>query len=116
MDIDFKGYWSQLDKDLWRYIDWAARDYKDYPIDDVIHRKAYFYGNNQSEERFIDFIRVIRSNPIYPPYYKPVMTYELQKFIEDGNYVGPMYDGRAEGNYDIHDRYETQELYDMLSD
>lgn len=115
-DVNFRGgYWSQADKELWCSINWQERNYEDYPIEkDTINGKAYFYSNGRCDEKPVTFIRVLRSNPIYPPYYKPIMTRELREFIT-GTYVGPMYDGRVEGNYAVHDRYETQEIYNALS-
>ena len=57
--------------------------------------------------------KFLRSNPIFPPYYAAVME---KPFGMDVSYVGPMYDGHYYDHYDIHDRYETQEVYNMLSD
>ena len=56
----------------------------------------------------MQFTKHLRSNPIYPPYYAP----DEQPFE---NAVGPMFDGYRVNGYDVHDRYETQEIYDLLS-
>lgn len=63
------------------------------------------------------FVKHIRPNPIYPPYYAPEdADAVLNKYRKMGyKIVGPMYDGRSRYSYDIHDRYETEELYDALS-
>lgn len=120
---EFEGYWSETDKEIWQNTDWKARNYEDLPVGDEIIRPAYFYeiGVGSIEKPLIfvrqkpfTFVKYIRANPIYPPYYGPVMTKELIDFT-DHKYVGAMYGGYKEGNYDIHDRFETQELYDSLS-
>lgn len=117
MDINFRDYWSEEDKQLYRNTDWQARDYEELPVEnDTITGKIYFYGVGSEKTMSATFMKMIRSNPIYPPYYKPIKTSGLTKIITEGDYVGPMYDGHNEGHYQIHDRYETQELYDMLSD
>lgn len=96
------------DLELWKSIDWKARDYEEYPIpEDNFVGKIYLYGNGNKTEN-VEFCKYLSSNPIYPPYYGPV-----DKRVR--GYVGPMYDGRTYNGYDIHDRYETQEVYDMLS-
>lgn len=112
---DYKPYdktegWTDEDIELHKSIDWAARDYKEYPvIDDSFNGKAVCYSTEDGTVyQDCKFIKYIRSNPIYPPYYAP----EENPFP---NAVGPMYDGNHYGNYDIHDRYESQEIYDALS-
>ena len=96
------------DLELWKSIDWKARNYEDYPVlDDNFVGKIYLYGNGNKTEN-VEFCKYIRSNPIYPPVYYPV-----DRRIR--GYVGPMYDGHKYNGYDIHDRYETQSVYDMLS-
>lgn len=106
--------WIKVDKsykpedlELWKSIDWQARDYEEYPIpEDNFVGKIYLYGNGNKTEN-VEFCKYLRSNPIYPPYYGPV--------DEISGYAGPMYDGHKYNGYDIHDRYESWELYDMLS-
>lgn len=104
--------WTDEDIELHKSIDWAARDYKDYPVeDDMAFRGVVIcYGAEPGKEKEIaKFIKYLRSNPIYPPYYAP----ETEPF--DFPCVGPMYDGDRMAGYDIHNRYETQEIYDALS-
>lgn len=111
---EFKGYWSERDKEIWQNTDWKARDYEELPVEDEIVRDAYFYSMEGTIKKPIIFVKYIRPNPIFDPYYGPVMNAELKEFVR-GRYVGAMYDGRSEGKYHIHDRFETQELYNRLS-
>ena len=115
-EYEFEGYWSERDKELWEKTDWKARDYKELPVEeDTFLGSGYFYSNSGIKARTMEFIKYIRPNPIFPPYYGPIYTSEVLEYMKNGGYVYPMYDGRQEGNYDIHDRFETQELYDILS-
>jgi hypothetical protein len=115
-EVEFKGYWSDIEKKLWRETDWTARDYEELPVEsDTFEADAYFYGVGSKETKKITFIKYIRPNPIFPPYYGPVYTTELLEFMKNGSYCYPSYDGRTEGQYDIHDRFDTSELADMLS-
>ena len=110
-DYDPEHGWTEDDIKLHKSIDWAGRNYEEYPVpEDSFNGKAYAYGlNPDRDEVDVKFIKFIRPNPIFPPYYAP----EKKPF--DG-VVGSMYDGRKHGTYDIHDRYETQDVYDMLSE
>lgn len=103
--------WLPKDLELHKSIDWKARNYKDYPVpDDSFDFEAIKYSKDaEPEYKDTKFIKYLRSNPIYPPYYAPE-----DKNLFD-NAVGPMYDGDKTGPYKIHNRYETQELYDILS-
>ena len=65
--------------------------------------------HNDPETKEVTMCKYFRANPIYPPYYAAV-----EKPFD--NCVGPMYDGHKAGKVDIHDRYETQEVYDLLSE
>lgn len=114
---EFSGYWSERDKELWRSINWKERNYTDFPVEDEEPIKAtgHFYSSNGEETKTIEFVKYIRSNTIFPPYYGPIMNSELREFMHENNYVGPMYDGREIDNYDVHDRFETQDLYNKLS-
>ena len=78
---EFEGYWSETDKEIWQNTDWKARNYEELPVGDEIVRPAYFYekGKEPIQKPFI-FVKYIRANPIYPPYYGPVMTRELIDF------------------------------------
>ena len=113
---EFKGYWSDREKKIWEETNWKERDYKELPIEeDTFEADAYFYGIGTSETKKITFVKYIRPNPIYPPYYGPVYTSELLEFMKNGSYCYPCYDGRDEGHYSIHDRFDTGELADKLS-
>lgn len=102
--------WDESDIELHNSIDWKSRNYNDYPVkSDSFNAKVVKYGGNDSPEyKTVKFVKFLRSNPIYPPYYAP----EVAPFDD---VVGPMYDGNYHGKYMIHDRYDTQEVYDMLS-
>lgn len=117
----FEGQWSEDEIALWKDIDWQARNFNEYPIeDDKISADIHIYGVSYSEIppaawRKIEFVKCLRANPIYPPYYKPILPTEVQEFLRDTSCVGPMFDGDSYNGYDIHNRYETQSLYNMLS-
>lgn len=115
---EFDG-WSQEDIDLWEQIDWKARNYEAYPVEsDSFRGHIVLYGVFDNPVYIpCKFQKYIRSNPIYAPYYGPVDPYfALQDYIDDGyKIIDPMYDGRKHNGYQIHDRCETQELYDSLS-
>jgi len=116
-EIEFSGYWSERDKQIWEQTDWKARDYEELPVEeDTFDSVGYFYSlQKETETHPITFVKYIRPNPIFPPYYGPIYNSQLLKIMEEGHFLRAMYDGRQEGNYDIHDRFETQELYDILS-
>lgn len=103
--------WDEKDVELHKSIDWAERNYKDYPVEeDTFTSRAFHYpANDEGDMKEVKFIKYLRANPIFPPYYAPA-----EKPFD--NAAGPMFDGRTHGNYDIHDRYETWELYDRLSE
>ena len=116
-EMEFKGYWSSRDKELWEKTDWKARDYQELPVEeDTFDSVGYFYDLQKGcINKPVTFVKYIRSNPIFPPYYGPIYNSQLLKIMEEGHYIRAMYDGHQAGNYDIHDRFETQELYDILS-
>lgn len=101
--------WTEEDIALHKSIDWKERDYRDYEVaEDSFKGKVYAYGKDIDDEKLYTFHKFLRSNPIFPPYYAAVD-------FEDSDLVGPMYDGRTHKTYGVHDRYETQEMYDRLS-
>ena len=101
--------WTEEDIALHKSIDWKERDYRDYEVaEDSFKGKVYAYGKDIDDKKLYTFHKFLRSNPIFPPYYAAVD-------FEDSGLVGPMYDGRTHKTYGIHDRYETQEVYDRLS-
>lgn len=104
--------WSDEDIALHKSIDWTARNYEDYPVEnDYIMSKAYLYGvdGNKVVDN-IKFVKKLRANPIYPPYYG---TEDFQPFK---GYTNGMYDGHKHGIYDIHDRFEDWETNRMMSE
>ena len=114
---EFKGYWSERDKQLWRETDWHARGYEELPVEgDTFEGIAYIYGiGNEVVKRKITFQKYIRSNPIYEPYYGPVYDSQLKEYMKENSLLSAMYDGDMEGNYPIHNRFETDDVYDRLS-
>ena len=64
------------------------------------------YGGESIERVKVKFIKFLCSNPTRPPYYAPAE----RQFI--GRAIGPIYDGKMKDNYEIHDRYETEPLFD----
>ena len=116
LDDDWKDYdtekgWTEEDIAKHKEIDWKERDYKDFDAGDEFKGDVYIYKYNAEPEikKNVTFHKFLSANPIYPPYYRPVD-------FEPADLVGPMYDGRKHDNYDIHDRYEDQEAYDLLSE
>lgn len=115
---EFSGYWSDKDKELWMSIDWKARNYEDYPVEDQqdpINGLGHFYTMDGSFTRPVRFVKYLRANSIYQPYYGPIYDSELLEFMRLGHFCYPMYDGRKEGPYNIHDRFESGEVADLLS-
>lgn len=105
--------WSQEDIDLHKSIDWKARNFEEYPVEnDIIDGTAKLYRivgrEMHTEEKPVKLQKYLSANPIFPPVYKPVE--------EPFNALGPMYNGDRHGIYHILNRYEDQETYDMLSE
>jgi len=95
---------------LHKNTDWAARNYSELEVpEDSFEADAYSYTKGGNNKKNAKFVKVIRPNPIFPPYYRPVEN-------PFPGTVGSMYDGRKHGIYDIHDRYEDQSTYDALSE
>lgn len=103
--------WTEEDIAKHKEIDWKERDYKDFDAGDEFKGDVYIYRYNAKPEikKDVTFHKFLRANAIYPPYYRPVD-------FEAADLVGPMYDGRKHDNYDVHDRYEDQETYNLLSE
>jgi len=100
---EFSGYWSDKDKEIWENTDWKARNYEDLPVEDTadpIASTGYFYSQHGSFTKPIVFVKYIRANSIFPPYYRPVYDTELKDFMKKGSFCYPCYDGRKEGNCD----------------
>ena len=116
---EFKGNWSEEDIELWKSIDWKSRGYLPYVVEDDIYLGVIqLYGiGDTAIRRAARFNKIIRPNPIFPPYYAPTEQSEndLQREFSDYQIVGPMYDGRDYHGYNVHNRYDTEELYDVLT-
>ena len=114
--IEFNGYWSTKEKELWLKTDWKKRNYEELMIeDDQFEDLAYFYDFNSKIEKRIIFVKYIRPNPVFSPYYGPLYTSELKEFMKEGSYCIPSYDGHMKGQYKVHNRFDSNELSDRLS-
>lgn len=115
---DFDG-WKQEDIDLWNSIDWKARNYEDYPVEgNKFTDEAIVYGVGQYGELVtMEFQKYIRPNPIFPPYYRPTDKdiNALKREFPGYSIIGPMYDGNDYDGYGVHNRFETQEVYNALT-
>lgn len=113
IDYDPKDGWTDEDIALHQSIDWSARNWEDYPIpDDTFLGTATLYCDGGPVQICTKFIKYLRANPIYPPYYAPA---DRKPFSGYRGYVGPMYDGTTYHGYNVHDRFESQDIYDMMS-
>lgn len=102
--------WDEEDITKHKETDWKARNWEDLDVGDEFKGKVYIYRwGKEPEVKEATFHKFIRANDTFPPYYKAVD-------FEPEGVVGPMFDGRRHGNYDIHDRYEDQKTYDLLSE
>ncbi len=108
-DYNKEDGWTDEDIAKHKEIDWQERNYHDYPIpEDSFTGEAIAHTDNGTKRARVKFIKYIRSNPIFPPYYAP----ENNPFTD---VVGPMYNGNKHGSYGIHDMYESQDIYDTQS-
>lgn len=107
----FEGYWSEDDKILWDSIDWEARDYKPYPVEDdnfMGEITLYRSGSKVPEKRTVEFIKYLDANTVFPPHYAP-------KDQKIKGFAGPMHNGTMRGKYMVHDRYDDWDLYERMS-
>lgn len=112
----FDSSWSEDDITTWKSIDWDSVKFgKDYRADDTFQGNITIYGLPSAQRRPVTFVKCFRRNPLYPPYYAPIIPEDLKQFLRENHCVGPMFDGNTHNGYDIHDRYETQTLYNQLS-
>lgn len=111
IEYDPKDGWTEEDVALHKSIDWKARNWEEYDTGESISGPVYIYRWNEDTQKLprVVFHKFLRSNPAYSPYYRPIEDVAL-------NVVGPMYDGRKHGNYRIHDRFEDQKTYNILSE
>lgn len=101
--------WEPEEIELHQSIDWAARNYDEYDTEKKITSTVYYYDMDSKDQKDdVEMHLFIRSNPIFPPYYKAVSN-------PFGKGLGPMADGDFEGKYSIHNRYESTALYNILS-
>ena len=110
---DMRQGWTPEDIEKHKNIDWKELNYSDYEdTSDQFEYEVVLYDfNNRPERKTVLMSKYYRANSIFPPFYAPANN---EKPFE--NAVGPMFDGDTRGNYDIHNRYETQEVYDRLSE
>lgn len=118
--------WEPEEIELHKSIDWKSRNYKEYPVDGETRRwTCYVYGlDDEPVGVAATFQLMIRPNSIFPPYYAPVDPEKVKADAcrkvgidrRDVQIVGPMSDGLKWGKYGIHNRFETQELYNILSE
>lgn len=111
---DYKTYsldeWQADEIRIHQATDWKARNFKEvdtgkemeFPI--CIHR----YGK-PTETRMAKFHLFVRANPVFPPYWGVV-----EKDLPNG-VLGGMYDGDVVDCYHVHNRFEDQKVYDILS-
>lgn len=113
---EFQGRWTEEEKELWKSIDWQARNYEDYIVeDDTFDGEVVVYGLGDPVYLPTTFVKHIWANPIYAPCYDPVDEDFVRDEFPNDSIVGPMSDGNKHNGYLVHDRYETQELYNILS-
>ena len=103
--------WEPKDIELHKSIDWASNNYHEYAVEsDSIEAPVHVYGTDEPYHKIARFTKHLRSNPIYPPYYK------IDVLPLGGKTTGGMFDGEKHGRYGIHNRFETWKLYDELSE
>lgn len=112
--------WEPQDIELYNSIDWKARNYEEYMVPEPEFKMyASLYTVDDGQHMiYVPFYKFIRPNgDVYPPYYAPKSNpFDYPKFQGEGGVVGPMFDGVYHHNYQVHDRYETYELYDYTTD
>ena len=109
-EYDPKEGWTEEDIELHKSIDWKARNWKEFDTTEEFRGPIFIYTEEETKEVPNQvFHKFLRSNPIYSPYYRPIYNPGM-------SVVGPMFDGRTHNGYDVHDRYESQAVYDMLSE
>lgn len=121
---EFGNGWTPEDIEIYNSIDWKARNYDPYIVrDDSFRGTANLYGlwgGKGYETVPVTFVKFIHANPIYPPYYAPFDESPIKKMIDrfyaGAQIVGPMFDKTYHDGIPVHDRYETQEIYDMSFD
>ena len=111
IEYDPADGWTPELIDLHKSIDWAARNYEEYEVPGTeVVRPAHLYGGGGEKIERIPYVLKVRPNNIFPPYYG---SKEFQPFE---GYTSGMADGRKYDGFDIHDRFETWQMYDMMFD
>lgn len=107
----FSDEWKPEDIELWKSIDWKARNYRPYMVeDDTFEGEVTAYGLPGGKQKAtVTFAKELSPNPIYEPVYRPTSN-------PFKGTVGFMYDGHKYDGYHVMDRTETQEVYDRLSE
>ena len=102
--------WTEDDIALHKSIDWRARNYTPYVVeDDTFEGEVVAYGLPGGEQRAtVTFAKELSPNPIFSPVYKPTTN-------PFKGTVGFMYNGTKHNGCLVMDRTETQSVYDQLS-
>ena len=116
-ETQFKGNWSEEDKENWYNTDWKAQNYNDLIVDsDTIRGEVVVYGlPGGTQYKPATFVKHICANSIYSPHYEPLDDASLTRFIKNNHLVGPMYDGNVRNGYKVMNAYETSERYERMS-
>ena len=117
MDYNPEDGWTDEDIELHQSIDWEGRNYEDYPVenDTYMGNVILYTSDGRKITKNVEMVKYLRSNPIYPPYYAPRNNRPFEKGFYCKSYVGPMYDGNTHRTYKVHDRFEDQGTYNLLS-
>lgn len=113
---EFNGHWTDRDKEIWKNTDWLKRNYEDLIIEeDNYEGIGYMYRYNYPSLSIkVTFVKYIRSNPNFPPYYGPAYDSNLKQLMKEAHLCKPYYDGRTHEGYNIHDRFDDTDLTGML--
>lgn len=105
----------------YKYTEWQGKQYYDQP--DEVAVRQYCHKKGLDEQRVL-LLCDKRNNPIYSPYLKPLdavwgvrRTEKLTGPCAGGNYVlvRDPDEQWKETMYRVHDRYDTQKVWDGLS-
>lgn len=107
-----KEEWTNYLIELHQSINWAERGYLPYQVENTEIRMpcTLISENGAVATVYATFVLELSANPIYAPKY---VTKEFEPFK---GYLSGMYDGHKVGKYMVMDRFETQEVYDRMSD
>ena len=99
--------WKERDVLIHKCINWEERNWEEFDTEETIMMPIKVYGKDYDSKKLYTFHKMIRPNAIYPPYWKCVD-------LDVDEVLGGMYDSRDYDGYGIHDRFESQEVYDAL--